>query len=474
MTFDQDTASFSQWLTLHRVELSSKVLIADLRALYQGRGVVALEDIAEDEVVFSIPRSAILNVETSALSSLNGNRDVLAGLGQWEALILVLLYEQSLGAASNWASYFGVLPTEFSSLMYWSDAELALLEPSLVGNRIGKDSSVEMYERLFPAVVEALGVAAQIGSTTIEDFHKIGSLIMAYSFDCQKPDFGEDEDDEDDEDEYLKCMVPLADTLNADTTLANVNLMSTPEELVMKSVKAISKGEQIYNTYGDHPNAEILRRYGYVEWSGSKFDFAEIPLNSIKQVFVDEGALTEKFWETMLHTIADTELEEIDEEVVLEAYDCYNDGTVLPELFLLLQVATLANQIASSDKSILEQKSKDTRAYVNRILKKCCQLVESGKLTQSVEAVWAKLLTTRLANYPQVLVQAPAFVTPEDVTSKQAISQCIHRSEINSLNACGAPFSDFKFIEDEKMIKAITAKREIESKETRKSKKQRR
>ena len=43
----------------------------------------------------------------------------------------------------------------------------------------------------------------------------------------------------------------------------------------MRSIQPIAKGEQIYNTYGNLPNADLLRRYGYVI-SGSRDDLVEI------------------------------------------------------------------------------------------------------------------------------------------------------------------------------------------------------
>ncbi|GME97992.1 unnamed protein product [[Candida] boidinii] len=75
-----------------------------------------------------------------------------------------------------------------------------------------------------------------------------------------------DEEEEDEEEEqtgvrfdpYLKSMVPLADTLNSNTTLFNATLGYENKSLVMKATKKILKGEQIYNIYGEQPNSEIL------------------------------------------------------------------------------------------------------------------------------------------------------------------------------------------------------------------------
>jgi N-lysine methyltransferase SETD6 len=48
----------------------------------------------------------------------------------------------------------------------------------------------------------------------------------------------------------------------------------------LRSIRAIPKGQQIYNTYGNLPNSDLLRRYGYVI-AGSKDDIVEIPSEMI-------------------------------------------------------------------------------------------------------------------------------------------------------------------------------------------------
>ena len=50
----------------------------------------------------------------------------------------------------------------------------------------------------------------------------------------------------------------------------------------MRSIKPIPQGHQIYNTYGNLPNHDLLRRYGYV-LPGSKDDLVEISSDLIVQ-----------------------------------------------------------------------------------------------------------------------------------------------------------------------------------------------
>jgi SET domain-containing protein 6 len=111
----------------------------------------------------------------------------------------------------------------------------------------------------------------------------------------------EDSDDEDQEDSSDIAMVPMADMLNARYGSENVRqlfilllpcslcrcyvqakLFYEKNELKMISTKPIQAGEQIvsmptyllssssqyilqWNTYGDLPNADLLRRYGHVD-----------------------------------------------------------------------------------------------------------------------------------------------------------------------------------------------------------------
>ncbi|KAJ2917758.1 hypothetical protein MD484_g2656, partial [Candolleomyces efflorescens] len=81
-------------------------------------------------------------------------------------------------------------------------------------------------------------------------------------------DDNEDDDREDDDDGHDSsdtAMVPMADMLNARYGSENAKLFHEKDELKMIATKPIKSGEQIWNTYGDLPNSELLRRYGHVD-----------------------------------------------------------------------------------------------------------------------------------------------------------------------------------------------------------------
>lgn len=255
---------------------------------------VAVQDVEEDELLFRIPRSAILSVENSILSK-EIPKATLEQLGPWLSLILVMLYEYGNQASSNWAPYFNVLPTEFNTLMFWENDELDQLQASAVRDKIGRESADRSFmEELVPVIEEFAPIffsgderAKELaeGMSRPENLllmHKMGTLIMAYAFDVEPANVSKEVDEEgyasEDEDEALpKGMVPLADMLNADADRNNARLFYEEDFLSMKAIKPIRAGEELFNDYGPLPRSDLLRRYGYITDNYAQYDVVEIP-----------------------------------------------------------------------------------------------------------------------------------------------------------------------------------------------------
>jgi SET domain-containing protein 6 len=204
--------------------------------------LVAKQKIPEDTTLFTIPRSAIVNTETSELSEkLPGVFDIPESddddeedededeepLDPWASLILVMLYEYLQGEKSRWKPYFDVLPQAFDTPIFWSEDELKELEGTcLTTEKIGKQESDEMLrKRILPIVLQNADIfypegAAQLSEDGLLSLaHRIGSTIMAYAFDLDNG--GEDSDSEEDgwaedrDGNTMLGMVPMADILNA-------------------------------------------------------------------------------------------------------------------------------------------------------------------------------------------------------------------------------------------------------------------
>ncbi|KAJ5933505.1 hypothetical protein N7454_005834 [Penicillium verhagenii] len=400
-SFQQQSNEFIAWLESNPgVKANPKILLADLRSSGAGRGVVARANIEEGEELFSIPRSLILAVQNSELKSLLP-QDVEA-LGPWLSLMLVMLYEYLRGGQSKWAPYFRVLPSRFDTLMFWSDEELRELQGSAILDKIGKSSAndsilqsiapiVRSNPALFPPVNGLASYEGDAGIAALLDLaHTMGSLIMAYAFDIEN---GEDDDDEeggdgdesfmsDDEDEqHPKGMVPLADLLNADADRNNARLFQEEEALVMKAIKSIQEGEEIFNDYGEIPRADLLRRYGYVTDNYSVYDVVELTLADVCQ---SAG-------------LPNSDVESQPRLQLLDENDLLEDGYVIPkpianaklEDILPAELVVLLTTLTQSPEEFEQRRSK------NRPSKPAMETSQAGllyKILQSKQAQYATSL----------------------------------------------------------------------------------
>ncbi|KAJ7267640.1 hypothetical protein B0H12DRAFT_1098154 [Mycena haematopus] len=309
-----------------------------------GRGAVALKDIPEGHVLFQIPRGLLLSTETSNLPGLIGlDRWTEAKMHTgWVGLILCMMWETAQGPSSKWSAYLESLPKTFDTPMFWSDIELEELKGTSVVDKLGKaDAEQDFTERLLPMVQSRPDIFPPETIPiyyTLEIYHVMGSRILSRSFDVEKNESEEDteadgaansslgsamdvdlpqdetepahsgdsehaDEDEDAEEEESPgvSMVPLADMLNARYGSENAKLFHEKDDLRMISTKIIRAGEQIWNTYGDLPNAELLRRYGHVDMLplpngelGNPGDVVEITADLAVAVLKTDDAVTKE------------------------------------------------------------------------------------------------------------------------------------------------------------------------------------
>ncbi|GAA5952253.1 hypothetical protein JCM21900_000467 [Sporobolomyces salmonicolor] len=255
-----------------------------------GRGAVALLDIEPDTLLFSIPRSLLLTTSTAALPSLLP-AESWSALSGWTPLILSMMYEYLRTA--TWTPYLSLLPPpgSFNSLMFWSDDELADLKGSMVLGKIGKEEAEQEFkETVGPFIKEHEAVLGKAEDYTLELFHWMGSLVLSRSFhvDHKEEEEGKEDEEEDSDDEEEDeredvadvAMVPFADLLNAQSGCDNARLFYEPLTLNMMATSRIPAGTQIFNTYADPPNSDLLRRYGHVD-DMNEADLVEVGLESV-------------------------------------------------------------------------------------------------------------------------------------------------------------------------------------------------
>ncbi|KAI0398950.1 SET domain-containing protein [Xylaria palmicola] len=343
--FEGNSAKFLDWFKAWPgASFNENIEIQDLRRSGRGRGIIAKTDIPEGTVLFTIPRPAIISTQTSDLSSripnvfaatvlddTDGEADDEDGEtsgppDNWVSLILVMMYEYLQGDKSRWQRYFDVLPTEFDTLIWWSDKELDWLQASSIVAKIGKNDAESMFRaRILPIIEKNADVFYPEGSPRLSEdqliflAHRIGSTIMAYAFDLENEDEdmeqeGEEEWIEDREGKVLMGMVPMADILNADAEF-NAHVNHEEESLTVTAIQPIAAGQEILNYYGPLGNGELLRRYGYTSVHHARYDVVEVSWNLVVAGLRQTLAIDDTIWGK---ASAELDPEEIEDAFVID------------------------------------------------------------------------------------------------------------------------------------------------------------
>ncbi|XP_019750825.1 N-lysine methyltransferase setd6 isoform X2 [Hippocampus comes] len=237
---DASLQNFLRWCDCVNLVLSKKVQVCK-GGVVADYGMVAQEDIGEGEVLFTIPRSALLHQGTTHVAALlEQEKDSLESTSGWVPLLLALLYEYTT-TQSKWKPY----------LSLWTD------------------------------------------------FKMLDHPMFCF----QEPQ--EEDDDEDDEEDPPNppMMVPMADMLNH-VSKHNANLEFTPDSLKMVCVRPIKKGEEVFNTYGQMANWQLLHMYGFTQThSDNDADTADIPVINLYKAATKEPdgdqQLLAEMWELL-------------------------------------------------------------------------------------------------------------------------------------------------------------------------------
>ncbi|XP_056272254.1 N-lysine methyltransferase setd6-like [Pseudoliparis swirei] len=249
-------------------------------------GMLALDDMEEGEVVFTIPRSALLHQETTTVSVvLEKERSSLESSSGWVPLLLALLYEYT-SSQSHWKPYLS-LWTDFKTLdhpMFWScipeavDTDLA---------NIQRDDT----DLVLPFIAKHPDLWNP-DTHTLELYTKLVAFVMAYSF--QEPEEEEDKEKA----PNPPMMVPMADMLNH-VSNHNAILEFTPDSLKMVCVRPILKGEEVFNTYGQRANWQLLHMYGFTEpYRSNGNDTADVPVANLYKVAM-QAVQSDSEWQLM-------------------------------------------------------------------------------------------------------------------------------------------------------------------------------
>ncbi|XP_006878787.1 PREDICTED: N-lysine methyltransferase SETD6 [Elephantulus edwardii] len=285
-------ARFLSWCGQVGLELSPKVAVSR-RGTVAGYGMVARESVQAGELLFTVPRAALLSQHTSSIGCLlERERGALQSQSGWVPLLLALLHELQ-APASLWSPYFALWP-ELDRLehpMFWPEEERRrLLQGTGVPQAVEKDLANirSEYQAIVLPFMEAHPDLFSPWVRSLDLYQQLVALVMAYSF--QEPL----EEDDDEKEPNPPLMVPAADILNH-LANHNANLEYSPDCLRMVATQPIPKDHEIFNTYGQMANWQLLHMYGFAEpYPGNTDDTADIQMVTVREAALQGKAETER------------------------------------------------------------------------------------------------------------------------------------------------------------------------------------
>lgn len=288
-TTDPILAAYGDWAVSNNFMPHPKVTFSSHSV--SGRGMIAVDDIQEGEVLFQIPRSMLLSPSTCSIAKTlrylepdeeAGFHDVTEGSDEsstsdddvnesskrsWAALLIALMVEWTTDT-SKWTPYLKALPrlNTLTHPHFWPAADVAKLAPVGLCQDITQDlqdieheyrTVVLDYMHRNPGVLDP-------AIHTLEMYTRLATLVMSYSFT--------------DDTTGGVAMIPVADLLNHRTGCNNARLFYGGKRLQMIAIKPIAAGDEVFNTYGELGNFELLRKYGFVEPAEILNPFDEVRL----------------------------------------------------------------------------------------------------------------------------------------------------------------------------------------------------
>lgn len=324
--------------------------------------VFAKRDLNPDETVFTVPKSATL---CAANSVTMGPRCARGELGGGLALNAAAMYElgsaagREEGGGMRFDGFAAILPIrgERTLPMFWDESLLKELRGTELAEHLEEDE--DNFKEDWETCVEALELTKEelaSGDFSLERFKEVASIAASRAFYVGG--------------KYGECLVPCADLFNHRTGENSVAVYGVEDEedsdedeafpgddeeeedddgcLVIKTVKKVKAGDELFNTFGTQSNASLLHKYGFCETHN--VDTATVTLDVSLFETVYGKNVMESVYEALKTAEVDSDLLEFFE--CGKYYEVSHDGAIDDEFTALITAMTRCDAPPLSDDSV--------------------------------------------------------------------------------------------------------------------------
>lgn len=224
-----------------------------------GRGLIAVEDIQENDLIIKVPANVVLSMKTLRQATDPSLQLLTKGFEPETALAGWLLYEKCRGDESFFKPYIDILPTYISSLIYFSKDELHELEnPEFFDEALLMQEVILREHAQFAQAVSSLWRLPQ-SCISLSEFQWALAILNSRGLRFK----GE------------LYLTPMADMFNHEPHpdprvsqngqfFLQHHSLGEDGGVSISSDRAQPKGAQVYEDYGDNNDETYLKYHGFV------------------------------------------------------------------------------------------------------------------------------------------------------------------------------------------------------------------
>ncbi|XP_054264332.1 actin-histidine N-methyltransferase-like [Macrosteles quadrilineatus] len=254
----QNQEGLLTWLENHDAEVQG-VGITEFPG--HGLGLVALRDVSEGEVIVAVPRKLMItaeSVQASKLGYLLANETMLKHMPNVALALFLLLERFSSEGPSFWAPYLNMLPSAYTTVLYFTAQELQELKgsPTLEGALKQCRNIARQYAYFYRLFQNMSDPASEILREvfTYEQYRWAVSTVMTRQNFIPSADGSS----------MVNALIPLWDMANHSNGKISTDYSLGSDRSECLAWRDFNAGEQVFIFYGARSNADLLVHNGFV------------------------------------------------------------------------------------------------------------------------------------------------------------------------------------------------------------------
>ncbi|XP_055636981.1 actin-histidine N-methyltransferase [Toxorhynchites rutilus septentrionalis] len=262
-------------------------------------GLEATKDFREGDLFVTVPKKLIFSVtEDSKIPDIMKDIPVMMVQNLSNLMLALLLIVERFQPNSEWKPYLDVLPDRYSTVLYFSPAEMAELKgTSAFGSALSQCKNIARQYGFIKKFIQNK-TALLKNNFTYDLYCWAASTVMTRQNIIPVNLKGDGEDVGEANDAGLgpsPVLIPFWDMANHTNGQITTGYNEQQQRVESLALKDFQKGDQIFIYYGNRTNADFLVHNGFIFPDNNNNNVSiQLSLNSTEELFAQRKQLLEK------------------------------------------------------------------------------------------------------------------------------------------------------------------------------------